>query len=72
MEVLKYPHYPTYKVLIAQKGKKKISKRWKINWQEWKSYSKPKYQKTGHGGQVIPPWLNPAAEEMCEVHAKKS
>ena len=22
MEVLKYPHYPTYEVLIAQKGKK--------------------------------------------------
>lgn len=44
----------------------------KNNWQEWKSYSKPKNQKTGHGGQVIPPWLNPAAKEMCEVHAKKS
>lgn len=25
-----------------------------------------------HGGKVIPPLLNPASEEMCEIHAKKS
>lgn len=72
MEVLKYPYYPTYEVLIAQEGGKKNQQEMKNNWQEWKSYSKPKNQKTGHGGQVIPPWLNPAAEEMYEGHAKKS